>query len=134
MGSEGIVVDAAEEVAVEAEVGRRKETLNMLEDQCEKYATAKHFMAQEMEDRFSRVQTRYEGLQEPMQIRRENLEDSMLLHQFNREVADETFWLEEKLPLAASSHLGNSLSEVQSLQQKHLVLEADIKSHDKVIF
>jgi hypothetical protein len=50
-----------------------------------------------------------------------------LLHQFNRDVADETFWLEEKLPLAASPHLGASLSEVQSLQQKHLLLEADIQ-------
>jgi hypothetical protein len=46
----------------------------------------------------------------------------------SRDVADETFWLEEKLPLAASPHLGASLSEVQSLQQKHLLLEADIQA------
>ena len=29
---------------------------------------------------------RYEALHEPVQIRRENLEDSLLLHQFNRQV------------------------------------------------
>jgi len=61
------------------------------------------------------------------------LEDSLLLHQFNREVADETIWLEEKLPLASSSHLGTSLSEVQNLQQKHQILESEIHSHDKVV-
>ena len=52
---------------------------------------------------------------------------------FNREVADETIWLEEKLPLASSSHLGASLAEVQNLQQKHLLLESEILSHDKVV-
>ena len=50
-----------------------------------------------------------------------------------REVADETIWLEEKLPLASSSHLGSSLAEVQNLQQKHLLLESEILSHDKVV-
>ena len=105
----------------------RRKTLSTLEDQAEKFGAAKHFMTAELEQRFGAVQSRYEALHEPLQIRRENLEDSLLLHQFNRDVADETFWLEEKLPLAASPQLGASLSEVQSLQQKHLLLEADIQ-------
>ena len=105
--------------SIEGEVLKRKDTLQALEKQCEKFGASKHFMISELEARYSGVQSRYELLQEPLQIRRENLEDSSLLHQFNREVADETFWLEEKLPLAASSHLGNSLTEVQALQQKH---------------
>ena len=52
---------------------------------------------------------------------------------FPSKVADETFWLEEKLPLAGSTHLGNSLSEVQSLQQKHQLLETEIQGHEKAI-
>ena len=119
--------------ATEAEVARRKETLSLLEDQAEKYGAAKHFMTAEMESRYTEAASRYEALQEPLQIRRENLEDSLLLHQFNREVADETFWLEEKMPLASSAQLGNSLPEVQSLAQKHAVLETEIQGHDKVV-
>ena len=49
-------------------------------------------------------------------------------------MADESFWVEEKLPLASSDQLGHSTSEVQALQQKHDLLEADIKTHEKVVF
>ena len=119
--------------ATEADIVSRKETLKNLEDQFAKFESGNHFMLQELEQRFSNINQRYEALNEPVQIRRENLEDSLLLHQFNREVADETIWLEEKLPLAASGHLGTSLSEVQNLIQKHQVLQNEIHSHDKAM-
>ena len=64
---------------------------------------------------------RYQSLHDPVQIRRENLEDSLLLHQFNRDVEDELSWISEKEPLAASSDLGNNLVTVQNLQKKHQV-------------
>lgn len=60
-------------------------------------------------------------MHDPVQIRRENLEDSLLLHQFNRDVEDELSWISEKEPLAASSDLGNNLVTVQNLQKKHQV-------------
>lgn len=58
-----------------------------------------------------------------MQIRRENLEDALLLQQLIRDVDDEMQWLAEKEPQAASHDLGTSLTAVQSLQKKHQVLE-----------
>ena len=119
--------------ATEADVVGRKDTLKKLEDQFAKFESGNHFMLEELEQRFTSINSRYEALHEPVQIRRENLEDSLLLHQFNREVADETIWLEEKLPLAASSHLGSSLTEVQSLIQKHGTLQSEINSHDKAM-
>lgn len=64
---------------------------------------------------------RYRSLQEPMQIRRENLEDALLLQQLIRDVDDEMQWLAEKEPQAASHDLGTSLTAVQSLQKKHQV-------------
>lgn len=56
-----------------------------------------------------------------MQIRRENLEDALLLQQLVRDVDDEMQWLAEKEPQAASHDLGSSLTAVQSLQKKHQV-------------
>lgn len=56
-----------------------------------------------------------------MQIRRDNLEDALLLYQYLRDVDDEMQWLIEKEPLAMSEDLGNSLTAVQSLQKKHQV-------------
>merc|ERR1711892_485679 len=119
--------------ATETDITSRKEAVKNLEEQYAKFESGNHFMVAELEEKFNNIQQRYEALHEPVQIRRENLEDSLLLHQFNREVADETIWLEEKLPLASSSHLGTSLSEVQNLQQKHQILESEIHSHDKVV-
>jgi spectrin beta len=54
-----------------------------------------------------------------MQIRRDNLEDALLLHQFLRDVDDELQWVAEKEPQASSTDLGTSLTAVQSLQKKH---------------
>ena len=56
-----------------------------------------------------------------------------MLHQFNRDIADETIWLEEKLTLVFSSHLRTSLLEEQNLKQKHQILDSEIHSHDKVV-
>jgi spectrin beta len=54
-----------------------------------------------------------------MQIRRDNLEDALLLHQFLRDADDELQWLADQEPQASSTDLGTSLTAVQSLQKKH---------------
>lgn len=64
---------------------------------------------------------RYTSLHEPLQIRRENLEEALQLQQFLRDVDDEMSWIREKESLASSADLGSSLSSVQSLQKKHQV-------------
>jgi len=54
-----------------------------------------------------------------MQIRRDRLEDALLLHQFLRDVDDELQWVAAKETQASSADLGTSLTAVQSLQKKH---------------
>jgi spectrin beta len=68
-----------------------------------------------------------------MQIRRDNLEDALLLYQFQRDVEDELQWLAEKQPFAASSDYGSSLNTVQKLQKKQQVLEGELLSHEPVV-
>lgn len=68
-----------------------------------------------------------------MQIRRDNLEDALLLYQYLRDVDDEMQWLLEKEPLAVSTDLGNSLTAVQSLQKKHQALETELASREPVV-
>jgi spectrin beta len=64
-----------------------------------------------------------------MQIRKDNLEDALLLHQFLRDVDDELQWVAEKEPQASSTDLGSSLTAVQSLQKKHQVIVYVFESH-----
>jgi spectrin beta len=65
-------------------------------------------------------------LAEPCQIRHNNLEDSLLLYTFYRDVDDELLWINEKRPIAAMEDLGSNLTSVQSLQKKHQVFMAEM--------
>ena len=73
-------------------------------------------------DIYDSVVARFGSLAEPCNIRRENLEDALLLYTFYRDVDDEISWIHEKRPIAAMTDLGTNLQTVQSLQKKHQVL------------
>ncbi|KAK7865818.1 hypothetical protein R5R35_001276 [Gryllus longicercus] len=118
---------------LESDVHSHSEALEQVKDTAAAFERSNHFMKEEIQDRAAAVNKRYCSLQEPMQIRRDNLEDALLLQQFLRDVDDVMQWLAEKEPLAASTDLGNSLTAVQSLQKKHQALEAELVSHDPVV-
>jgi len=64
---------------------------------------------------------RFSKLSEPASERRQQLEDSLKLQQFSRDVEDEMQWIKERKPLAESNDFGKSLMGVQNLQRKHQV-------------
>ncbi|XP_024085304.1 spectrin alpha chain, non-erythrocytic 1 isoform X3 [Cimex lectularius] len=118
---------------LENDVTGHGDAFNQLKDTASAFQRSNHFMKEEIQERAKAVIERYRSLQEPMQIRRDNLEDALLLHQLLRDIEDEMQWFTEKEPLAASVDLGNSLNAVQSLQKKHQVLEAEIASREQVV-
>lgn len=97
------------------------------------FKEAKHFMNKELQARSQEVQDRYATLHEPCNIRKENLEEALLMYQFYRDVEDELSWIHDKKPLAESTDLGNSLSAVQNLSKKHQALESEIVAHEPLI-
>jgi spectrin beta len=64
---------------------------------------------------------RYNSLAEPCHIRRENLEEALHMYQFFRDVEDELSWIQDRKPVAESTDLGKSLTDVQNLMKKHQV-------------
>ena len=64
---------------------------------------------------------RFSKLSDPAADRRQQLEDSLTLQQFCRDVEDELQWIKEHRPLAESADYGKSLVGVQNLQKKHQV-------------
>ncbi|XP_034253991.1 spectrin beta chain, non-erythrocytic 1 isoform X5 [Thrips palmi] len=118
---------------LESDVLGHGETCEQVKDTAGSFERSNHFMKEEIQERAAAAIKRYRSLQEPMQIRRENLEDALLLQQLVRDVDDEMQWLAEKEPQAASHDLGSSLTAVQSLQKKHQALEAEILSHEPVV-
>ncbi|XP_076761659.1 spectrin beta chain, non-erythrocytic 5 kst isoform X2 [Xylocopa sonorina] len=118
---------------LENDVLGHNDACELIKETAATYQKSNHFMCDEIQDRATVTINRYHSLQEPMQIRRDNLEDAKLLHQFARDVEDEMHWLSEKEPLAASSDLGSSLTTVQRLQKKHQALEAELISREPVV-
>ncbi|XP_055611321.1 spectrin beta chain, non-erythrocytic 1-like isoform X3 [Uranotaenia lowii] len=118
---------------LEADVAHHLETCDQIKATDDKFLASDHFLKDELHEAAMVTIKRYHSLHEPTTIRRDNLEDSLQLHQFLRDAEDELSWLNEKEPLAGSKDLGNSLTAVQSLQKKHQALEAEILSREPII-
>ncbi|KAJ6667277.1 hypothetical protein lerEdw1_017255 [Lerista edwardsae] len=110
-------------------VGHREQVQGLI-DTVPEFRQEKHFLADEIEERVDTVVYRYKRLREALQERHGCLEASRLQNQFFQDVNEELTWIHEKLPLAASREFGQSLTVVQSLQEKHQNLENEINSHD----
>uniref|UniRef100_A0A452IK20 Calponin-homology (CH) domain-containing protein n=1 Tax=Gopherus agassizii TaxID=38772 RepID=A0A452IK20_9SAUR len=116
--------------ALEEDVASHRDRLQVLVDTACKFQKEKHFLADEIQERVDQVVHRYKHLSDPLQERHGSLESSRLQYQFFRDVDDELAWVHEKLPLASSKDYGQSLTTVQSLQEKHQNLENEISSRD----
>ncbi|XP_050810874.1 spectrin beta chain, non-erythrocytic 5 isoform X2 [Gopherus flavomarginatus] len=116
--------------ALEEDVASHRDRLQVLVDTACEFQQEKHFLADEIQERVAQVVHRYKHLSDPLQERRGSLESSRLQYQFFRDVDDELAWVHEKLPLASSKDYGQSLTTVQSLQEKHQNLENEISSRD----
>lgn len=118
---------------LEADVTHHSDTCDQVTETDTKFFNSNHFMKDEVHEKAMNAVKRYHSLHEPTTIRRDNLEDSLLLHQYLRDAEDELQWLNEKEQQAASKDLGTSLTAVQSLQKKHQALEAEILSQEPLI-
>lgn len=118
---------------LETDVTHHSDTCDQITETDTTFFNSNHFMKDEVHEKAMNAIKRYHSLHEPTTIRRDNLEDSLLMHQFLRDAEDELQWLNEKEPQAASKDLGSSLTAVQSLQKKHQALEAEILSQEPQI-
>lgn len=118
---------------LEGDIHAHAENIEQIKDMAANFANNDHFMREEIQERADAVVEHYASLHEPVQIRRENLEDALLLYQFLRDVDDEMSWILDKQRLAFSVDLGNSLSSVQNLQKKHQALEVEIQTHEPLV-
>ena len=118
---------------IENDINNHSENIEQVKDLTTAFSQNNHFMKEEIDERAHNVIQRYEALHEPMQIRRENLEEALLLFQFKRDIDDELIWVEEKQKQVMATDLGNSLLDVQKLRKKHQALEAELAAHEPLL-
>lgn len=64
---------------------------------------------------------RFHRLRAPLEERRRNLERKKEAFQFLRDVEDEKLWIADRMPLARSPLVGDSLYDCHNLQKKNQV-------------
>merc|ERR1719166_734062 len=72
-----------------------------------------------------------EKIKEPIQSRKLELMKKKETFQFKRDVEDENLWTDEKLSLASSQEVGNSLQAVNLLLKKHKMMQQEISNHEQ---
>ncbi|XP_059148013.1 spectrin beta chain, non-erythrocytic 2-like isoform X3 [Physella acuta] len=118
---------------LEQDIASHKEKVTDVMDAAQVFKESKHFMNKELQARAREISDKYNSLQEPCHIRRENLEEARRMYQFFRDVEDELAWIQDRRPMAESQDLGHSLSSVQNLMKKHQALESEIVAHEPLI-
>ncbi|KAI5640829.1 spectrin repeat domain-containing protein [Phthorimaea operculella] len=118
---------------LEQQVASKADTANQLADNARQLADSGHFMAEEILEKADHAVNRYRQLQEPMQIRRDNLEDAAQLHRWERDAEEEIRWLRERESAVRAEDYGQTLPEAQALLKKHLALEAELIAREPII-
>ncbi|GAB1601116.1 spectrin beta chain, non-erythrocytic 1-like isoform X2 [Argonauta hians] len=110
----------------------RKKTNNLYET-AKSFKEENHFMGKELLNRTQDTIDRFETLSEPINIREENLNDTLQLYRFYRDLEDELTWIHDKQPIVASKDFGKSLPDVQNLLKKFQAVEFEIIGHEPSI-
>ncbi|GAB1286757.1 Spectrin beta, non-erythrocytic 5 [Apodemus speciosus] len=74
---------------------------------------------------------RFKSLQSQLATRRQHLQASVELHEFNLLSSLELTWVAEHMPSAGPTCPAQCWRDAQSLQRKHKVLQAEVKGHEE---
>lgn len=118
---------------LEQQVASKADTATQLGDTARQLADTKHFMGPQILNKADIAVKRYRQLQEPMQIRRYNLEDAAVLYKWERDADEEFSWLKERESAVRQEEAGATLAEAQALMKKHLALEAELVARESSI-
>ncbi|XP_075691230.1 spectrin alpha chain, non-erythrocytic 1 isoform X3 [Rhinoderma darwinii] len=115
--------------AFEAELSANQSRIDALENSGQKLIDVNHYASDEVAARMNEVITLWKRLLEATELKGIKLREANQQQQFNRNVEDIELWLYEVEGHLASDDYGKDLTNVQNLQKKHALLEADVAAH-----
>uniref|UniRef100_A0A8C3VJJ2 Spectrin alpha chain, non-erythrocytic 1 n=1 Tax=Catharus ustulatus TaxID=91951 RepID=A0A8C3VJJ2_CATUS len=115
--------------AFEAELSANQSRIDALEKAGQKLIDVKHYASDEVATRMNEVISLWKKLLEATELKGIKLREANQQQQFNRNVEDIELWLYEVEGHLASDDYGKDLTNVQNLQKKHALLEADVAAH-----
>lgn len=115
---------------IETQMAVKAKQVTELETQAEYLQKTVPDKMDEIKEKKSKVEERFEQLKAPLLVRQRHLAKKKEAFQFRRDVEDEKLWIHEKMPLATSTDYGNSLFNVQMLQKKNQSLKTETDNHE----
>uniref|UniRef100_A0A8B9NM04 Spectrin alpha chain, non-erythrocytic 1 n=1 Tax=Accipiter nisus TaxID=211598 RepID=A0A8B9NM04_9AVES len=115
--------------AFEAELSANQSRIDALEKAGQKLIDVNHYASDEVAARMNEVISLWKKLLEATELKGIKLREANQQQQFNRNVEDIELWLYEVEGHLASDDYGKDLTNVQNLQKKHALLEADVAAH-----
>ncbi|XP_015281943.1 PREDICTED: spectrin alpha chain, non-erythrocytic 1 [Gekko japonicus] len=115
--------------AFEAELSANQSRIDALEKAGQQLIDVKHYASDEVAARMNEVISLWKKLLEATELKGIKLREANQQQQFNRNVEDIELWLYEVEGHLASDDYGKDLTNVQNLQKKHALLEADVAAH-----
>ncbi|KAG8447987.1 hypothetical protein GDO86_015185 [Hymenochirus boettgeri] len=115
--------------AFEAELSANQSRIDALENSGQKLIDVNHYASDEVGARMNEVISLWKRLLEATELKGIKLREANQQQQFNRNVEDIELWLYEVEGHLASDDYGKDLTNVQNLQKKHALLEADVAAH-----
>ncbi|XP_067469592.1 spectrin beta chain, non-erythrocytic 5 isoform X2 [Thunnus thynnus] len=96
-----------------------------------KHLASNHFDSHRILQETDTYLNLFKSLQKPLDLRRAQLEASVLLFGFYHDVDLELSWISEHIPASGSTGYDKSLAGAISLMQKHKELQAEVNAHCK---
>lgn len=117
---------------LESDILARKERIDSIQSAAQQFEQNGHFDAANINRKMSSLVNKFNNLFEPIQQRKQKLNESLQLQQLLRDIEDEETWIREKEPaigVSSSSHT-RDLIGVKNLCQKHQALMAELAGHE----
>lgn len=94
---------------------------------------AHHFAATKIQDRLDDLQAQWAALEQLAAMRKNCLEGSLVLHQFQADADDVDTWMLDALRIVSSGETGHDEFSTQALVRKHKDAAAEVSSYRPVI-
>lgn len=118
---------------IEAELLARQKQVDELKQQAAFLKENEPEKANEIDNKRGEIEERFHQIVQPLEEKKKQLQQQKRMFQFLRDCDDELLWIEEKMRMAKSPDVGNSLVQVNMMQRKNDTLQKEVDNHDQRI-
>lgn len=118
---------------IEAQLLARQKQVEELKQQAALLKETEPEKAQDIDTKRGEIEERFTQIVQPLEEKKKQLQQQKRMFQFLRDCDDELLWIEEKMRMAQSPDVGNSLVQVNMMQRKNDTLQKEVDNHDQRI-